>query len=69
MSLKWRQDLPADWEDVPDDPPESESDFVIEPLDDGVVMLPLTASIDRANANVYLYCDDRHVASLGEEGA
>lgn len=64
MSLQWRDDLPTDWEDVPEQPPESDSDYVIESLGNGVIMLPLSASVDEVNTQSYVYCDQRNVASL-----
>ena len=69
MTLQWRDDLPTDWEDVPEEPPESESDYVIEPLGNGIIMLPLGASVDERSTQSYVYCDNRNVASLGEKMA
>ena len=67
MATKWHTNLPSDWDDVPSDPPEDETDSVIEPYGDGVVMRPLEAAVDNQKTAAYLYCDARSAADLGEE--
>jgi len=69
MALKWRDDLPEDWDDAPDEPPEGEDDFVIESLGQGVIMLPIEASVCGGNTESYLYCASREATPLGEQMA
>lgn len=69
MTLQWRDDLPTDWEEAPEHPPEPDSDYVIETLGNGIIMLPLNASVDEVNTQSYVYCDEGNVASLGEKMA
>lgn len=67
MATKWHTNLPADWDDAPSDPPEDDTDSVIEPYGDGVVMRPLQAAVDDRQTAAYLYIDDGAVSDLGEE--
>lgn len=69
MTLQWREDLPADWADVPEQPPEDETEYVIEPLGNGSILLPSDASVEEITTQSYVYCDERNVASLGEKTA
>lgn len=66
MALKWREDLPADWDAVPEQPPHEESDSVIEAHGNGVIMVPLQASMEADATQSYIYCERSHVTSLGE---
>jgi hypothetical protein len=45
------------------------SDFVIEEHGNGVLMVPLTASVGDSTTQSYLFCERDHVASLGEPTA
>ncbi|UWG47289.1 hypothetical protein HSRCO_1001 [Halanaeroarchaeum sp. HSR-CO] len=67
MATKWHTNLPSDWDDAPSDPPEDDTDSVIEPYGDGVVMRPLQAAVDNQKTAAYLYCNARAVSDLGEE--
>lgn len=67
MGTKWHTNLPAEWEDAPRDPPTVNSDSVIEPYGDGVVMRPLEACVDHQRSATYVYCDGTCVRTLGEE--
>lgn len=69
MSLQWSEDLPSEWEDVPEQPPETPADSVIEPMGNGVILIPTGASVEDIPTQSYLYCDDGNVAALGEQTA
>ena len=69
MVLKWREDLPTDWTDVSEEPPEPDSDFVIESHGNGVIMLPIQAKMSGRTTGSYIYCARNGVTALGEEMA
>ena len=69
MGTKWCEDLPADWDAVPEQPPQREEEYVIESHGDGVIMVPIGASVDEGSTQSFIYCDSANVASLGESTA
>ncbi len=69
MGTKWSEDLPADWEAVPEQPPQRADDYVIEPHGKGVIMVPIGASVEEGSTQSFIYCDSGNVASLGESTA
>ena len=69
MGLQWRDDLPTDWDAVPEQPPQGDEEYVIEPHGNGVLMVPIRASVEDGPTESYIYCDARNVASLGESTA
>ncbi|QLC33595.1 hypothetical protein EFA46_005065 [Halarchaeum sp. CBA1220] len=50
--MKWTDDLPADWEQAPENPPEDDAPAVSETLTDGLLVR------DRDDDGVYLYCSE-----------
>ncbi|MFB6124650.1 MAG: hypothetical protein ABEJ59_01660 [Halanaeroarchaeum sp.] len=66
MAVQWHTNLPADWDDVPSDPPDEEPDSVLEASRNGVVLRPLSAQVDSKASGAYLYCDADALQSLGE---
>ncbi|AKH97147.1 hypothetical protein [Halanaeroarchaeum sulfurireducens] len=72
MATKWHDSLPTDWDDAPSDPPETDTDPVIEPHGDGVMMRPRQAAVDDRKTAAHVYsayvvCDERALTALGEE--
>jgi len=50
--MKWTENLPADWEQAPENPPATESGAVTERLTSGLLVR------DRDDEGIYLYCSE-----------
>lgn len=53
--VQWREDLPDEWEDVPEDPPERDAGTKQEDLGNGAVVRGWE------NANEYVYADSEYL--------
>jgi len=50
--MKWTDDLPADWEHAPENPPAEDAPAVAERLSNGLLVR------DSEDEGVYLYCSE-----------